>query len=230
MLAPSGPGTQEQFFKSPEFLDFSGFYEDNSSPTHVLLDFQTMNSADGAAFSNNDKKRTSDDITRLETTTMPLKVNAEESDDDEGDPDLKRKKRVLANRRSARESYLRRKNLFSELENSVSILSENNAELVDENKKLREKVMDLQEQLRLSCMPTAGMPNTMGVPGMERTSCVALEQPAGRPLPLASATSQPSQQLHRRQQSSPLTGQELIQQQQGELDQLLELLIRGRHM
>ena len=231
MLVPSETLTQQRLFELPEFLDLAGFF-----PTHAFTNLQTMNDADGSTFSNSEKKRKRDDIARLETASTPVRAIVEDSDDDGGDPELKRRKRVLANRRSARESYQRRKKMFSELESSVSILSESNAELADENMKLRDQVMNLQEQLRLSRMPnSATMPCDMGVPGMGPTR-LALEQLADHPLPLASAIPQQSQsgilqlqQPNQRQRPSPHEEQQLIQQQ-SEMDQLLEMLVRGRHL
>ena len=63
--------------------------------------------------------------------------------------DEKKMKRVMANRRSARESRERRKSLLSNLEASVDILSKENANLVRENSELRKQLARLMPQANL---------------------------------------------------------------------------------
>lgn len=57
--------------------------------------------------------------------------------------DAKKMKRILANRRSARESYQRRKKLFTNLETTITDMRKENMKLVDENLQLRQQVTDL---------------------------------------------------------------------------------------
>mmetsp|Transcript_46898 Transcript_46898/g.69735 ORF Transcript_46898/g.69735 Transcript_46898/m.69735 type:complete len:181 (-) Transcript_46898:231-773(-) len=61
----------------------------------------------------------------------------------------KKMKRVMANRRSARESRERRKKLLTNLEASVEILSKENASLVRENSDLRKQLQLLLPQANL---------------------------------------------------------------------------------
>lgn len=62
-------------------------------------------------------------------------------------PESKKLRRIMANRRSARESRERRKKLLSKLQSSVDALSADNRLLVSENARLRAQVKDLTEQL-----------------------------------------------------------------------------------
>lgn len=57
-------------------------------------------------------------------------------------------KRVMANRRSAKESRERRKKLLTELEASVDILTKENTALAAENAELRKQVVLLLPQAR----------------------------------------------------------------------------------
>ena len=87
-------------------------------------------------------------------------------------------KRVLANRNSARASYQRRKTALSELQSTTADLSEKNASLVLENKQLRQKLRELQQQMSLMLMSgnrsasvppgsLSGLPHSMlGVAGL----------------------------------------------------------------
>lgn len=64
--------------------------------------------------------------------------------------DDKKMKRIMANRRSARESRERRKKLLMNLETSVDILSKENANLVRENNELRQQLASLLPQAQTS--------------------------------------------------------------------------------
>ena len=142
----------------------------------------------------------------------------DDEDDDGPETDVKKMKRVLANRRSARESYQRRKRMFSELETAVTSLTKDNTDLVEENKKLKLEIVNLHQQRSLSLLPVASMPTEVGA-GMT-ASGLALQQ-----LATGQQQALPSQQLP----LNTLTQQQQqMAQQQGELDQLLELILRGR--
>mmetsp|Transcript_11082 Transcript_11082/g.16997 ORF Transcript_11082/g.16997 Transcript_11082/m.16997 type:complete len:250 (+) Transcript_11082:114-863(+) len=67
--------------------------------------------------------------------------------------DEKKMKRILANRKSAKASYLRRKRVSSALETTITQLKKDNEVLVDENNKLRQQKMLLEQQLSLSILP-----------------------------------------------------------------------------
>ncbi len=64
-----------------------------------------------------------------------------------GVPESNKLRRIMVNRRSARESRERRKKLLSKLQSSVDALSADNRLLVAENAQLRAQVKDLTEQL-----------------------------------------------------------------------------------
>ena len=77
--------------------------------------------------------------------------DAKEGDDDfELDPEKRREarkmRRVMANRRSARESRERRKKLLSDLQESVESLTSENTTLTKENLSLRRELASLIEQ------------------------------------------------------------------------------------
>lgn len=82
--------------------------------------------------------------------------NAEGSDlvDYELDPDKRREarklRRVMANRRSARESRERRKKLLTDLQDSVESLTAENASLTKENLALRKELAGLLQQSGLA--------------------------------------------------------------------------------
>lgn len=88
----------------------------------------------------------------------PLDSDEEEGEDEEQQnnlskcaalsPEQKRMKRVLANRRSAKESRERRKNLLAELEEQVDTLKKENRTLAAENAQLRKQVVLLLPQAR----------------------------------------------------------------------------------
>ena len=114
--------------------------------------------------SQDDKKVTADEQNaRLVGTKRSLqeKLNMSElSGDDGGDEEMddeldldpeKRKelrklRRVMANRRSARESRERQKKLLSDLQESVESLASENANLSKENTTLRQELATLIEQ------------------------------------------------------------------------------------
>lgn len=97
--------------------------------------------------------------------------------------DEKKMKRILANRRSARASYQRRKRMFSSLETTITSLRKENTDLVDENKKLRQQVMLLQQQLSLSLIPNNQITNNIGVgAGPMEMKSLALQQLAAEHL------------------------------------------------
>ena len=82
--------------------------------------------------------------------------NADGSDmaDYELDPDKRREarklRRVMANRRSARESRERRKKLLTDLQDSVESLTAENASLTKENLALRKELASLLQQSGLA--------------------------------------------------------------------------------
>ena len=61
--------------------------------------------------------------------------------------DDKRLRRVMANRRSAKESRERRKQLLTKLQSGVDVLHSENQMLRNENGQLRETIQDLRQQL-----------------------------------------------------------------------------------
>ena len=71
----------------------------------------------------------------------------DEDDDHEMTEGEKKMKRILANRGSARASYLRRKKMISELQASVLNQSTRNAAMEAENKALRNEVKELRQQV-----------------------------------------------------------------------------------
>ena len=77
-------------------------------------------------------------------------VDGNEAQDFELDPDKRREarkmRRVMANRRSARESRERRKKLLTDLQESVESLTSENASLTKENLALRRELASLIEQ------------------------------------------------------------------------------------
>jgi hypothetical protein len=155
------------------------------------------------------------------------------------DPESKKRKRILANRRSARESYQRRKKMLSELEQSVMMLTKDNANLTEENKKLRQQVQDLHEQLGLSRLPSMTAPHDTGFRGLNSSS-LSIQHLTGQPQVVPSAMAgMDSSSVHLSTASlpehgpSPFSSLSLPQdsggpQQQGELERLLELILRGR--
>jgi len=66
--------------------------------------------------------------------------------DPEKRKEVRKMRRVMANRRSARESRERRKKLLTDLQESVESLSTENADLAKENMALRQELATLIEQ------------------------------------------------------------------------------------
>jgi hypothetical protein len=77
-------------------------------------------------------------------------VDADDADEYNLDPEkrkeVRKMRRVMANRRSARESRERRKKLLTDLQESVESLSSENANLSKENMALRQELAGLIEQ------------------------------------------------------------------------------------
>ena len=115
--------------------------------------------------------------------------------------DQKKLKRVMANRRSARESRERRKKLLSNLETSVDILSKENANLMRENNELRQQLASLLPQAHGS-FPLQGLGLSQDLHSLQASLGAA---PVGM--------------------SAPLQTQQLLQLQK---DQLLEAALRRR--
>lgn len=208
-------------------------FVDSTSPS-FFAHFAKMNADDKLTFGNSDSKNSSLSTLQLKdnlvepanssaaSSLVQERTDGEDDGDDNGEEsDAKKMKRVLANRRSARESYQRRKKMFSELESAVTTLTKENAELAEENKKLRRQVMTLHQQLGLS---NTAMPSDIGAAAGMAANNLPLQHLA-TPQSFQSLPSGLSQQLH----STGLTPQQQqLLQQQGELDQLLELILRGR--
>jgi bZIP transcription factor len=96
-----------------------------------------------------------------------------DSDKRHSSTDEKKMKRVMANRRSARESRERRKSLLSNLEASVDILSKENANLVRENSELRKQLARLMPQANLECL-TSNTCNLKGFRPCMLTKCAPM--------------------------------------------------------
>lgn len=109
---------------------------------------------------------------------------AQDSDNAKKDEkiDDKKMKRILANRRSARASYQRRRRMFSSLETTITSLRKENTDLVDDNKKLSQQVMLLQQQLSISLMPNNQIGNNIGMGGPMDMKSLALQQLAAEHL------------------------------------------------
>lgn len=209
----------------PIFLDstspafFNQFSKMNSDLGKDVHDQSTFNSDDNKNnFFIADQRATNELVESNDSAAIPSSGRK---------PDEKKMKRVLANRRSARESYQRRKKMFADLESTVTSLTKDNADLVDENKRLRRQVMSLHQQLGLSFLPSNPMggnsSSTVGS-GIGANSLTSLQQLAAAQQ--NQQTSSSSQQNSSSTQSS--NHQNQMAQQQGELDQLLELILRGR--
>ena len=97
-------------------------------------------------------------------------------------------KRLMANRRSARESYFRRKESTSLLQSESEALSKKNTDLMTENKCLREQVQDLRQQVAFLLRPRQSVtapastsllrclafPST--IPGVSHLTTIQLQQ------------------------------------------------------
>jgi hypothetical protein len=178
-----------------------------------------------AAFAMTNQATSSDRRDSIPDSTGPSSSDEGTDRGRDDQTEEKKMKRVLANRRSARESYQRRKKMFSDLESAVTTLTKENAELVEENKKLRCQVLNLHQQLGLTLLPGNQINGSLGV-GMGANS-LALHQ-------LAAVQQQQQQQQQGHQAAVPQLqqhglGQQHLGQQQGDLDQLLELILRGRN-
>lgn len=99
--------------------------------------------------------------------------------------------RVMANRKSARVSYLRRKRRVAALQSRNSDLSQMNHALLEENKTLRLEVQELRQQvhfLRSSRTPTAGRldnrqePTSMPDGGLRGMSDLGIASRMAHPL------------------------------------------------
>jgi hypothetical protein len=195
-------------------------FVDSTSPS-FFAHFAKMNADDKLTFGNNDNKTVNLHEPAKSSGASSLVQEPTDCEDDGEETDAKKMKRVLANRRSARESYQRRKKMFSELESAVATLTKENAELAEENKKLRRQVINLHQQLGLS---NTSMPSDMGAAAGMAPNNLPLQHLA-TPQSFQSLPTGLSQQLH----PTGLTPQQQqLLQQQGELDQLLELILRGR--
>jgi hypothetical protein len=76
-------------------------------------------------------------------------ANEEDRDSNMTD-DVRKKRRVMANRRSARESRDRRKRLLSDLQRSVDTLTTDNSELAKSNLALRQELEDILKECGLT--------------------------------------------------------------------------------
>jgi hypothetical protein len=212
----------QSIFLDPTSTTFFAHFSKMNSTLDGTNDKTLEQAKNGLFLGNNESER----VESNPSVTLPPNETEKQ---DVGNVDEKKMKRVLANRRSARESYQRRKKMFSELEGAVTTLTKENAGLADENKKLRRQVMSLHQQLDLQLMPgCSSVGNSIGS-GMGSKS-LALQQLAAQqqhqqtgqrsggaqPLSRSSGAHQGSQQ------------QQQLAQQQGELDQLLELILKGR--
>jgi hypothetical protein len=68
----------------------------------------------------------------------------------------KKTRRIMANRRSAKESRERRKHLLSKLQATVDVLTAENRSLNSENGQLRDQIQDLKHQLMMSNAMSGG--------------------------------------------------------------------------
>lgn len=120
-------------------------------------------------------KRSLPDKPLSELTAEEL-ANSADLNEFELDPEKRREyrkmRRVMANRRSARESRERRKKLLSDLQDSVETLTSENANLTKENLALRRELGTLIEQAggisALSSIPNlqALLQSTQGLSGI----------------------------------------------------------------
>jgi hypothetical protein len=214
-------GAQQSIFLDPTSPTFFAHFSKMNSNLDGTNDKTLEQAKNGFFLGNNESER----VESNPSVTLPNETEKQ----DVGNMDEKKMKRVLANRRSARESYQRRKKMFSELEGAVTSLTKENAGLADENKKLRRQVMGLHQQLGLQqSMPgNSSIGNSIGS-GMGNNS-LALQQLAAQQQQQQSGQRSAAQQLS--QSSGAHQGsqqQQQLAQQQGELDQLLELILKGR--
>jgi predicted transcriptional regulator YheO len=86
-------------------------------------------------------------------------VNDAFPDGDEKDPnsrEVRKLLRVMANRRSARESRDRRKKLVADLQEKVANLAEVNAKILESNQAMRRELVDLLQEAGIS-LPAAAL-------------------------------------------------------------------------
>jgi bZIP transcription factor len=129
--------------------------------------------------------------------------------------DDKRLRRVMANRRSAKESRERRKQLLTKLQSGVDVLHSENQMLRNENGQLRETIQDLRQQLSYA-KTLANMHQSSGISFPPSSTVGGL---SGSLTPLDVAREQ--QQLMQQQQ------QQLLQQQMQSRQQ--QLLLGNQH-
>jgi bZIP transcription factor len=164
-------------------------------------------------------------VTNMRVDSKPSSFLFEREESDHSDSEecgSKKMKRILANRKSARESYQRRKRMFSELETTVTTLTKSNTELMRENQSLRQEIMALRQQLGVS-----NAINTRMGDNMDRVATLPLSNHqfrtvASHPVPFQDTRVNQVQQM-----GIPPQDQNFLQQQ-GDLDQLLDLILRGR--
>ncbi|KAI2489080.1 hypothetical protein MHU86_25524 [Fragilaria crotonensis] len=126
-------GHNPEFCKMQRCIDTTHHADSNSdAPTLALVKSSELQETDSTQ-----------PISILDTDTTE-----DEDDDHEMTEGERKMKRILANRGSARASYLRRKKMISELQSSVHHQSERNAAMEAENKALRNEVKELREQVR----------------------------------------------------------------------------------
>mmetsp|Transcript_23886 Transcript_23886/g.36305 ORF Transcript_23886/g.36305 Transcript_23886/m.36305 type:complete len:212 (-) Transcript_23886:108-743(-) len=151
--------------------------------------------------------------------------------------DEKKMKRILANRRSARESYQRRKKLFSNLETTISDMRKENMKLVDENLQLRQQVTDLhrlvEQRIGMSLGPLIAnnqMGNNVGPSGARGMNGLGLPE-------LFLQNSQKKKFLQSMEEENQMTQQSLLHQEKQHPNQmhqyrevdnvLMDLIMKG---
>jgi len=149
-------------------LAFS-FYIEPQSTRNTITNWQTFSHGvgmirDGEATSKDEKNDTADEQNArlagtkrtLQQTHTMSELSGDEGGEDEMDDDLdldpekrkevRKRRRVMANRRSARESRERQKKLLTDLQESVESLASENANLAKENITLRQELATLMEK------------------------------------------------------------------------------------
>ena len=135
----------------------------------------------------------------------------------------KKMKRVLANRQSARESYKRRKQLFSTLEATISELRNENMKLTEENKVLRREILEFQQrveqQLGISMIANSqigshniGASTSSGIPSLALQHLTVGQGLRAQQLQLSQ-----QHQFQEQQQQLQLSQQQQLQEQQQQL-------------
>jgi len=113
---------------------------------------------------------------------------------------IKVRNRVLANRRSARESYLRRKKAVSNLEKVITSLRKDNTFLLSDNKRLQIEVLNFQRQLGYSLTEKDELRNSSGINGKVGMTNTLLQQLA---VEQQRQQQQQQQLLHSYRKSTP---------------------------